>query len=98
MAALSDFDDLVQCAVDEGANILFLDAGLPIRLPKILPLDKLGELRTKFIPIVSSARAAKIIFRSWAKQCSHVPDAVVVEGPLAGGRLGFKKEHIDNHH
>ena len=96
MVALSDFDDLVQCAVDEGANMLFLGAGLPIRLPHTLPLDRLGELPTKFVPIVSSGRAAKIIFKSWAKQYSHVPDAVVVEGPLAGGHLGFKKEQIDN--
>ena len=96
MVAISDFDDLVQCAVDEGANILFLGAGLPIRLPKTLPLDRLGELSTKFVPIVSSGRAAKIIFRSWAKQYSHIPDAVVVEGPLAGGHLGFKKEQLDN--
>jgi NAD(P)H-dependent flavin oxidoreductase YrpB (nitropropane dioxygenase family) len=96
MVALSDFDELVQCAVDEGANILFLGAGLPIRLPETLPLDRLGELATKFVPIVSSARAAKIIFKSWAKRYSHIPDAVVVEGPLAGGHLGFKKEQIDN--
>ena len=96
MVALSDFDDLVQCAVNEGANILFLGAGLPLRLPRTLPLDRLGELSTKFAPIVSSDRAAKIIFKSWAKQYSHVPDAVVVEGPLAGGHLGFKKEQIDN--
>ena len=96
MVAISDFDDLVQCAVQEEANILFLGAGLPIRLPNSLPLDKLGELPTKFVPIVSSAKAAKIIFRSWAKQFNHIPDAVVVEGPLAGGHLGFKKEQIDN--
>ncbi len=96
MVALSDFDDLVQCAVEEEANLLFLGAGLPIRLPETLPLDKLGELPTKFVPIVSSAKAAKLIFRSWAKQFNHIPDAVVVEGPLAGGHLGFKKEHIDN--
>jgi NAD(P)H-dependent flavin oxidoreductase YrpB (nitropropane dioxygenase family) len=96
MVALSDFDDLVQCSVDEGVNMLFLGAGLPIRLPESLPLDKLGELPTKFVPIVSSGKAAKLIFRSWAKQFDHIPDAVVVEGPLAGGHLGFKKEHIDN--
>ena len=94
MVALSDFDELVQCAVEEEANMLFIGAGLPIRLPETLPLDRLGELATKFVPIVSSGKAAKIIFRSWAKQFNHVPDAVVVEGPLAGGHLGFKKEHI----
>jgi NAD(P)H-dependent flavin oxidoreductase YrpB (nitropropane dioxygenase family) len=96
MVALSDFDDLVQCAVDEEANLLFIGAGLPIRLPESLPLDKLGQLPTKFVPIVSSAKAAELIFRSWAKQFNHIPDAVVVEGPLAGGHLGFKKENIDN--
>jgi NAD(P)H-dependent flavin oxidoreductase YrpB (nitropropane dioxygenase family) len=91
MLALSDIDDLVQCSVDEGANVLFLGAGLPVRLPKTLPLDRLGELATKFVPVVSSARAATIIFKSWAKRYSHVPDAVVVEGPLAGGILASKK-------
>lgn len=96
MVALADFDDLVQCSVDEGVNVLFLGAGLPIRLPDTLPLDKLGELATKFVPIVSSGKAVRIIFRSWAKQFNHVPDAVVVEGPLAGGHLGFKKDHIDS--
>jgi NAD(P)H-dependent flavin oxidoreductase YrpB (nitropropane dioxygenase family) len=96
MVALSNFDDLVQCAVDEGVNILFLGAGLPIGLPKTLPLDRLGELATKFVPIVSSARAAKIVFRAWQKRYNHLPDAVVVEGPLAGGHLGFKREQIDD--
>ncbi len=96
MVAASDFDNLVQCAVEEQANLLFLGAGLPIRLPKSLPLDELGKLPTKFVPIISSARAAKLIFRSWAKQFNHIPDAVVVEGPLAGGHLGFKKEQIGN--
>lgn len=96
MVALSDFDELVQCSVEEEVHMLFIGAGLPIRLPKTLPLDKLGELTTKFVPIVSSGKATKIIFRSWAKQFNHVPDAVVVEGPLAGGHLGFRKEDLDN--
>ena len=96
MVALSDFDELVECAVEEEVHVLFLGAGLPIRLPSTLPLDKLGELRTKFVPIVSSGKAAKLIFRSWAKQFKHIPDGVVVEGPLAGGHLGFKREHIDD--
>ncbi len=96
MVALSDFDELVQCSVEEEAHLLFLGAGLPIRLPETLPLDKLAELTTKFVPIVSSGKAAKIIFRAWAKQFNHIPDAVVVEGPLAGGHLGFKRENLDN--
>ncbi|MHC4586121.1 MAG: NAD(P)H-dependent flavin oxidoreductase [Planctomycetota bacterium] len=96
MVALSNFDDLVQCGVDEGVNVLFLGAGLPLGLPETLPLDRLGKLKTKFAPIVSSARAAKIVFRAWQKRYNHVPDALVVEGPLAGGHLGFRKDQIDN--
>jgi len=96
MVALANFDDLVQCAVDEGADMLLLGAGLPLALPDTLPLENLRELPTKFVPIVSSGRAAKLVFRSWEKRYGHVPDAVVVEGPLAGGHLGFKKEQIDD--
>ena len=96
MVALSNFNDLVQCSVDEGVDVLFLGAGLPLGLPETLPLDRLGELATKFAPIVSSGRAAKLVFRAWQKRYNHAPDAVVVEGPLAGGHLGFRKDQIDN--
>ena len=96
MVALSNFDELVQCAVDEGAEVLFLGAGLPLKLPDTLPLQKLEQLATKLVPIVSSGRAAGLIFKSWARRYAYVPDAVVVEGPLAGGHLGFRREHIDD--
>ncbi len=96
MVALSDFDDLTLIAVNEGVDFIFVGAGLMLRLPKTLPMDRLREVVTKIVPIVSSARAAKIIFQSWAKKYNHVPDAIVVEGPLAGGHLGFKKEQINN--
>jgi len=52
--------------------------------------------KTKFIPIASSARAAKLIFSYWADQYGVIPDGVVVEGPLAGGHLGFKKTQIND--
>lgn len=96
MVALSDFDDLILVAVDEGVDLIFLGAGLPLRNFKTLLLDRLRKVPTKIVPIVSSARAAKIIFQYWAKNYNHVPDAVVVEGPLAGGHLGFKREQINN--
>ncbi len=88
MVALSDFYDLVSVAVDECADLVLLGAGLPLRIP-------IRESATKVVPIVSSARAAKIIFQYWAKKYNRVPDAVVVEGPLAGGHLAFKKEQIE---
>ncbi|MCP4454296.1 MAG: nitronate monooxygenase, partial [Planctomycetes bacterium] len=94
MVALSDFDGLIQCSVDAGANVVLLGAGLPTTLPDSLPLGELDQIKTKFIPIVSSARAAQLVFKTWKKRYNHVPDAVVVEGPLAGGHLGFKPEQI----
>jgi len=96
MIALSDSHDLVQVAVDEGADLVFLGAGLPLRNYKTSSLDRSRKATTKVVPIVSSARAAKIIFQYWRRNYNHVPDAVVVEGPLAGGHLGFKKEQIDD--
>ncbi len=96
MVALSDFDDLSLVAVEEGADIVFFGAGLLLKNPKTLSLDRLKEVGTKIVPIVSSARAAKIIFQCWAKNYNYVPDAVVVEGSLAGGHLGFKKEQIND--
>ena len=96
MVALSDFDDLVQVAVEEGADAVFLGAGLPLRISKTSLVDRPGNVTTKVVPIVSSARAAKLIFQYWGKNYNHVPDAVVVEGPLAGGHLGFNKEQMNN--
>ena len=96
MVALSDYEDLVLTAVEEGADLLFLGAGLPLKIPETLSREGLPRGSTKIVPIVSSARAARIIFQHWAKRYQHVPDGVVVEGPLAGGHLGFKKEQIDD--
>ena len=55
----------------------------------------MSEKNVKFIPIVSSGRATELIFHHWSKTYHDVPDAVIVEGPLAGGHLGFRKEQID---
>ncbi len=96
MAALSDFYDMVKIVVEEKADLIFIGAGLPLRGLEVLVPDKLKKIKPKIVPIVSSSRAAKIIFQYWKKNYKHVPDAVVVEGPLAGGHLGFKKEQINN--
>jgi len=96
MVALSDYFDLLQVAIEEGVDVVFLGAGLPLNVPSTLLPNKSGKSRVKVIVIVSSARAADLIFRYWARNYHHIPDAVVVEGPLAGGHLGFKKEQIDD--
>ena len=95
MVALTDYGNLVEVAFDEGADIVLLGAGIA-KKPKGLPQDRLTSGTTKVAPIVSSARAVSVIFNYWKRNYNHVPDAVVVEGPKAGGHLGFKREHIDD--
>jgi nitronate monooxygenase len=90
MVALSNFGDMVRTAVEEKVDIIFSGAGLPLHLPELL---KRGG-RTKLVPIVSSARAAGLIIRKWLGKYGYLPDGFVVEGPLAGGHLGFKPEQI----
>ena len=96
MVAISDFDEMVKVALEEKIDILFLGAGLPLKLPVGISVSDLKKSHTKIAPIVSSGRAATLIFKTWDKHFAHVPDAVVVEGPLAGGHLGFKPEQIDD--
>ncbi|UCE98183.1 MAG: nitronate monooxygenase [Dehalococcoidia bacterium] len=96
MVALSDYYDLLQVAIEEEVDVVILGAGLPLNIPDNLLPNQSGKPRVKVIVIVSSARAAKLIFQYWAKHYNHIPDAVVVEGPLAGGHLGFKKEQISD--
>ncbi|MBN2357057.1 nitronate monooxygenase, partial [candidate division KSB1 bacterium] len=94
MMALTDTAQLIEAAIEAGADILFLGAGLPMTLSHNLNADRLRYLTTKIAPIVSSGRAANLIFQYWSKKYNRIPDAVVVEGPRAGGHLGFKKEQI----
>ncbi len=92
MFALTHYADLVKAAIEEGVDIIFSGAGLPMDLPGYLPIGS----RTKLVPIVSSARAARLICQKWISKFDHLPDAFVVEGPKAGGHLGFKIEQIDD--
>ena len=94
MVAMSNFVDMVKTAISEKADIIFSGAGLPLELPSFLKKDS----KTKLVPIVSSARATKIICEKWIKQYNYLPDAIVVEGPKAGGHLGFKPEQIEDDH
>ncbi len=92
MVALSNFAELVKTAVEEGADAIFSGAGLPLNLPEYLSETS----KTKLIPIVSSAKAASLIIKKWVGKYNYVPDAFVVEGPKAGGHLGFKQEQLDD--
>lgn len=92
MGVLTNFKDMVVTAIAEKIDIIFAGAGLPLDLPKYW----IEKVKTKLIPIVSSARAALIIAKRWIEKFNYVPDGFVVEGPLAGGHLGFKIDEIDD--
>jgi nitronate monooxygenase len=92
MVALSNFADLVRTSIQEKIDVIFSGAGLPFDLPKYLTEDS----HTKLVPIVSSGRAAAIMCRKWLSKFNYLPDGFVVEGPLAGGHLGFKAEQLDD--
>jgi nitronate monooxygenase len=94
MVAISDYDRLVEIGFDEEIDILFLGAGLPLKFPESITTERIKKGPTKIGVIVSSGRAAKLIFQTWQKKYDHVPDLVVVEGPKAGGHLGFKPDQI----
>lgn len=90
MVALSNFDDMMLTSIEEKIDVIFCGAGLPLDLPKYLTPGS----QTKLVPIVSSARAAALLCNKWLANYHYLPDAIVVEGPKAGGHLGFKPEQI----
>jgi len=90
MVALSNYEDLVRTSIEEGIDMVISGAGLPLDLPKFLT----PGCKTRLVPIVSSARAAALICNKWLVNYNYLPDAVIVEGPKAGGHLGFKLEQI----
>ncbi len=92
MFALSNYVDMVKTSIAEKVDIIFSGAGLPLDLPSYLQKDSVSKL----VPIVSSARAAKIICEKWLTTYNYRPDAIVVEGPKAGGHLGFKASQIED--
>ena len=94
MVALSNYADMVRTAIEEKIDVVFSGAGLPLDLPSYLTPESV----TKLVPIVSSLRAAKVICDKWQKNYNYLPDAIVVEGPKAGGHLGFKKEQLQDQH
>ena len=89
MVATRNYKDYVLGAVKAGVDIIISGAGLPTALPEYVKGSK-----TKIAPIVSSEKAAKLICRMWDKRYQCTPDMVVIEGPLAGGHLGFSKDQL----
>ncbi len=95
MMALTDSHELIETACAAGADVLFMGAGLPLAIPEAVA-DRSRVHAPKIVPIVSSGRAADLICRSWLKRHGRLPDGFVLEGPLAGGHLGFSPEEISD--
>lgn len=91
MHVLTNYSDLVKVALEENVDAIISGAGIPRDLPSYA--RELGNTHTKLIPIVSSAKLASMMCKSWDKY-NHLPDAIVVEGPKAGGHLGYSCEQL----
>jgi NAD(P)H-dependent flavin oxidoreductase YrpB (nitropropane dioxygenase family) len=90
MTVLNNFEEIVVESVREKIDIIFSGAGLPLTLPSYTK-----GTDTKVVPIVSSGRAATLICKTWDKRYNVIPDAIVLEGPKAGGHLGFSREELE---
>jgi nitronate monooxygenase len=89
LGVLSNARDLIQTSVREGIKVIVSGASLPLKLPEMVE-----DATVKLLPIISSGRAADLILRTWDKRYARTADAVVLEGPLAGGHLGFSFEQL----
>ena len=92
MVALKHYEQHVKEAVAAGADVIISGAGLPTNLPSLVK-ENCG---TKIAPIVSSVRAAALILKMWAHKYERTADFLVIEGPKAGGHLGFSPEQLDH--
>lgn len=98
MVATKEYAKYVKEAVKAGADVIISGAGLPIDMPKFVKeaegREDCSSRRTMIAPIVSSVKSAMVICRMWDRKYQTVPDFVVVEGPRAGGHLGFSREQL----
>lgn len=91
MVATNFYEEHIKAAIESGVDLIISGAGLPTMLPKIVK-----GTSVKIAPIVSSLKAAKVILKLWDKHNNIVPDLIVIEGPKAGGHLGFKLEELED--
>ena len=91
MVATNYYDQYVKCCIDSGADLIISGAGLPVDLPKYV-----GDSDIKIAPIISSLKAAKVILQRWDKKSGKTADMIVIEGPKAGGHLGFKADEAES--
>ena len=92
MMATQDYEEYVKAAVEAKVDLIISGAGLPMQLPKLVEGSDV-----KIAPIVSSKNALAVIAKYWKKKFDRLPDLVVIEGPQAGGHLGFTRTQIEEY-
>lgn len=92
MVALRDYEGHVRTAAEAGADLIVSGAGLPVDLPAYVE-----GTHTKIAPIVSTEKSAKVILKYWDRKYSRTADLVIIEGPKAGGHLGFTHEQLNTY-
>ena len=92
MVAMRHYEEYVRAAIDAGADIIISGAGLPMELPKLAEGSDV-----KLAPIVSTEKSAKVILKYWGKKYKRMPDLLVIEGPKAGGHLGFTEGQLEEY-
>lgn len=85
------YADSIRGAIEGCADFIAVGAGLATDLP-----HHVGDADIGLVPIVSSERALRIIHERWFKRYKRLPDAVIVEGPRAGGHIGVKYPNISD--
>ena len=90
MVAMRHYEEYVKAAIEAGADLIISGAGLPTDLPRIA-----ADSRTLLAPIVSTDKSAKVILKYWGRKYKRMPDLLVIEGPKAGGHLGFTREQLN---
>ncbi|MBC7537648.1 MAG: nitronate monooxygenase [Bacteriovorax sp.] len=90
VAVMNTYEDSVLGSMDGGVDAIISGAGLPMALPEIVKLHPRAD-EVALIPIVSSGRATEVIFKRWSRS-GRLPDALVVEGPLAGGHIAWREQ------
>lgn len=91
MVAMTQYEEMLKTALEEGVDALISGAGLPLHLPQLA-----RGYEVALAPIVSGAKAARVILQSWSQRYGCFADFIVLEGRGAGGHLGFKREEIED--
>lgn len=91
MVAMNFYEEHVKTAIKSGCDIIISGAGLPLKLPSLVK-----DSNTKIAPIVSSSKGVNVLLKMWDKKDNTTADLIIVEGPKAGGHLGFSNDELEN--